>query len=182
MRIDRLSLATLGLALFALAGGCSSAPRKTDTDAGAGAARHALGMQGKPYRYGGNTPRGFDCSGLVQYSYGRVGVHLPRSTEGLWAGSHPVSSREIRPGDLLFFNQEGKRNSHVGLYIGGNRFVHARSSGKHVSTASLSDPYWHQHFTGARRPLSLATTTGHRSLVTVFSPARATHFSELMRR
>ncbi len=152
MRFDRLSLVAVGLILLAL-GGCSSAPRQAEPDVGAGAARHALGMQGKPYRMGGSTPQGFDCSGLVHYSYARVSMSLPRSTEGLWANSRAVSRKEIRPGDLLFFHQEGKRNSHVAIYVGNDRFVHAPSSGKKVSTASLSDPYWRQHFAAARRPV-----------------------------
>jgi len=152
MRIDRLSLAAFGLILFAL-GGCSSAPQQAELETGAGAARHALGMQGKPYRPGGSTPRGFDCSGLVHYSYAQVSTKLPRSTEGLWASSRAVPRKELRPGDLLFFHQEGKRNSHVAIYVGGKRFVHAPSSGKQVSTASLGDRYWSQHFAGARRPV-----------------------------
>lgn len=179
MRIDLFSFTALGLILFGLTA-CSTAPRQTppdagtgavrhtdgmqgkrqhdgarsDPDAGAGAARHALGMRGKPYRYGGNTPQGFDCSGLIQYSYARAGMKVPRSTEALWAGSRSISSSQIRPGDLLFFHQEGKRNSHVALYVGDDRFVHSPSSGKQVSTASLSDPYWRRNFSAARRPLS----------------------------
>jgi cell wall-associated NlpC family hydrolase len=148
--MDRLFLPTLGLVLLALAG-CSSAPKQTTADVGAGAARQALEMQGKPYRPGGNSPRGFDCSGLVQYSYGRVNISVPRSTEEQWASSRTVARKDLRPGDLLFFHQEGKRNSHVAIYVGGSRFVHAPSSGKQVSTASLSDRYWSRHFAGARR-------------------------------
>ena len=152
MHMTRLSLAAFGLVLLAL-GGCSSAPKQPEADAGARAARHALEMQGKPYRAGGSSPRGFDCSGLVQYSYARANMRLPRSTEGQWASSRTVPRKEIRPGDLLFFNEEGKRNSHVAMYVGNNRFVHAPSSGKQVSTASLADRYWSQSFTGARRPV-----------------------------
>ena len=149
--MERLSLAAFGLILLAL-GGCSSAPKETRSDVGAGAAQHALEMRGKPYRYGGNSPRGFDCSGLVQYSYAQVNLRLPRSTEGLWSSSRAISRNDIRPGDLLFFHQEGKRNSHVAIYVGSGRFVHAPSSGKQVSTASLSDRYWSRHFSAARRP------------------------------
>lgn len=146
--------AVAGLILIALAG-CAAAPRQNDqeADVGADAARHALGAVGAPYRFGGSTPQGFDCSGLVQYSYGRAGMRVPRTLEGLWAGSRPVSSRQIRPGDLLFFHQEGKLNSHIGLYIGNDRFVHAPSTGKQVSTASFANRYWRQHFSSARRPL-----------------------------
>jgi cell wall-associated NlpC family hydrolase len=149
--MTRLYLAAFGLVLLAL-GGCSSAPKQAGADVGASAARHALEMQGKPYRTGGNSPRGFDCSGLVQYSYARANMRLPRSTEGQWASSRAIAWKEIRPGDLLFFNEEGKRNSHVAIYVGNSRFVHAPSSGKRVSTASLADRYWSQSFAGARRP------------------------------
>lgn len=152
MQIDRLSLIAFGLIVLAL-GGCSSAPKQPGADVGAGAARHALDMRGKPYRPGGNSPRGFDCSGLAQYSYAQVNVRLPRSTEDQWTRSRAVPRKEIRPGDLLFFHQEGKRNSHVAIYLGSDRFVHAPSSGKQVSTASLNDRYWSQHFAGARRPV-----------------------------
>jgi cell wall-associated NlpC family hydrolase len=152
MRIDRLSLAAFGLIVFAL-GGCSSAPKQPEADAGARAARHALEMQGKPYRAGGNSPRGFDCSGLVQYSYARANMRLPRSTSGQWANSRAVPRKDIRPGDLLFFHEEGKRNSHVAIYVGSNRFVHAPSSGKKVSTASLNERYWSRNFSAARRPV-----------------------------
>jgi cell wall-associated NlpC family hydrolase len=131
----------------------SASSAKADEDIGASAARTALTMRGKPYRYGGYSPQGFDCSGLVHYSYSQAGGSLPRNTNGLWVRSRGIDRGEIRPGDLLFFNQEGKRNSHVGIYIGGNRFVHAPSSGKQVSTASLSDPYWRQYFSAARRPV-----------------------------
>lgn len=152
MWINRLWLAAVGFSVLLLAA-CSSAPKHAEADTGARAARHALEMQGKPYRAGGNSPRGFDCSGLVQYSYSQADLRLPRNTEGLWSGSRAVSRNDIRPGDLLFFHQEGKRNSHVAIYVGNNRFVHAPSSGKFVSTASLSDRYWNQHFSAARRPV-----------------------------
>ncbi len=146
----RLVLSLLVLGLLA---GCSSGPSRTpSSNVGQRAAETALTMVGKPYRYGGNSPRGFDCSGLVYYSYNRAGASVPRSTELLWKYSDSVSTRSLRHGDLLFFHQEGKRNSHVGIYIGGSRFVHAPSSGKRVRTGSLEDPYWRRHFAGARRP------------------------------
>lgn len=152
-------------ALLVALAGCSSvppqtdpdidavvAPRRADADIGAGAARHALDVVGVPYRFGGSTPDGFDCSGLIQYSYGLAGRQLPRDTEGLRTRTRPVPLAQARPGDLLFFHLNGRRNSHVGLHIGDNSFVHAPSTGKHVSTASLSNPFWRRHFAGARRP------------------------------
>lgn len=142
----------VGFALLAL-GACSSAPRQANPDViGERAARYAVEMKGKPYRYGGSTPRGFDCSGLVYYSYARAGARLPRSTGELLAASRTVSTHRLRPGDLLFFNQEGKRSSHVAIYLGTGRFVHAPSSGKRVSIGSMDDPYWRKHFASARRP------------------------------
>ncbi len=129
------------------------APQQADPDIGAGAARHALDLVGVPYRFGGSTPDGFDCSGLVQYSYALAGRQLPRDMEGLRARTRSISLAQVRPGDLLFFHLNGRRNSHVGLHIGDNRFVHAPSTGKFVSTASLSNPFWRRHLAGARRPL-----------------------------
>lgn len=140
------------LALLALTG-CASAPRQSDLEAvRERAARYALEMKGRPYRYGGSTPSGFDCSGLVHYSYARAGVQLPRTTEDLRRASREISRRQLRPGDLLFFNQEGKRASHVAIYLGDSRFVHAPSSGKHVSVADLNDRYWSRHLESMRRP------------------------------
>lgn len=100
-------------------------------------------MVGKPYRYGGNTPRGFDCSGLVQYAYGQAGQAVPRSTGAQYARSRSVPLAQKAPGDLLFFRIDGKM-SHVGIYLGNGRFVHAPSSGKQVEYASLADDYWNK--------------------------------------
>ena len=116
------------------------------------AAAHASKMVGRPYRYGGASPAGFDCSGLVHYSYRQAGVKLPRATEAQLAAARRIKLAQLRPGDLLFFNQEGKRFGHVGLYLGNGRFVHAPSSGKTVRTDRLDSPYWKKHLTEARRP------------------------------
>ena len=108
-------------------------------------------MVGKPYKYGGSSPAGFDCSGLVMYSYKQAGVQLPHSTDKQRSTSRPVKVSELRRGDLLFFNQEGKKHGHVGIYLGDGRFVHAPSSGKSVRSDSLDAPYWKKHLTEARR-------------------------------
>lgn len=116
------------------------------------AAFYATKMIGARYRYGGNHPnKGFDCSGLVQYSYKLAGVSVPRSTEYQFRNSRSVRRSELRKGDLLFFNQEGKRFSHVGIYIGDDRFVHAPSTGKRVKISSVSNPYWARHLASTRR-------------------------------
>jgi len=115
------------------------------------AAKTALALVGKPYKFKGDSPEGFDCSGLVRYSYLTAGLDLPHGTAALKQRSTPVSFRDIRKGDLLFFTQYGKKYSHVGISTGRNEFVHAPSSGKAVRVDSLDDPYWKDHFLGARR-------------------------------
>ena len=115
------------------------------------AAAVALQQVGVPYRYGGATRSGFDCSGLVQYSYGQAGKRLPRTTGQLWSASEAVSSNELQAGDLLFFDIAGKM-SHVGLYLGDGRFVHAPSTGRTVAVASLTAPFYRAAFIRGGRP------------------------------
>lgn len=115
------------------------------------AAAVAMSQIGVPYRYGGNSTTGFDCSGLVQYSYARVGKNVPRTTGQQWSAVTTVKLADLQAGDLLFFSIEGKM-SHVGMYIGDNEFVHAPSSGRTVTTASLDSPYYSQAFLRAGRP------------------------------
>ena len=115
------------------------------------AAAVALKQLGVPYRYGGSDPGGFDCSGLVHYSYARAGKRVPRTTRQLWSSTNPVDRHEIRVGDVLFFEVEGKM-SHVGLYLGEREFVHAPSSGRAVSVASLDAPFYRGAFLRAGRP------------------------------
>jgi cell wall-associated NlpC family hydrolase len=102
-------------------------------------------MIGKPYRYGGSSPRGFDCSGLVQYSYSSAGLKVPRTSREQYGAATPISLTDAEPGDLLFFRYDQKI-SHVAIYLGDERFVHAPSSGKQVSVASLKNPHYQQHF------------------------------------
>jgi len=132
---------------------CASTPTApvTDPDSSARAAGFARKMVGKPYRYGGSSPTGFDCSGLIQYSYKQAGVSLPRSTDEQLRLSQPLRGAHLRRGDLLFFDQEGKKKSHVGIYLGDGQFVHAPSSGKTVRTDRLDSPYWKKHLSEARR-------------------------------
>jgi murein DD-endopeptidase len=115
------------------------------------AAAQASVMVGRPYKYGGATPSGFDCSGLVLFSYKQAGLSLPRNTEHQRQASRPVRVSSLRRGDLLFFDQEGRKNSHVGIYLGDGQFVHAPSSGKQVRKDSIDSPYWKKHLSEARR-------------------------------
>ena len=131
---------------------CANAPVARVDARGAAAADQALKMVGKPYRFGGSTPsRGFDCSGLVQYSFRQAGVALPRDTEQQRRASASIRVSSLRRGDLVFFNEGWRRNSHVGIYLGSGKFVHAPSSGGHVRTESLDSPYWKKHLSDARR-------------------------------
>jgi murein DD-endopeptidase len=127
----------------------ASQPR---VDARHRAADTALSLLNAPYRAGGSRPStGFDCSGLVQYSYQQAGLTLPRTTEQQRRVSNAIRVADLRRGDLVFFDQEGKKNSHVGIYVGNGRFVHAPSSGKRVRSDTLSAPYWKKHISEARR-------------------------------
>jgi cell wall-associated NlpC family hydrolase len=141
---------TLLGAMLSMLAGCASSPAVPD-HAGDKAARVALGQVGTPYRYGGKTPAGFDCSGLVHYSYRQAGKSIPRTTAGQWAALAPVNSRDMRTGDLLFFSIDGQM-SHVGLYLGDGRFVHAPSSGRTVEVERLDSAFYRSAFLRAGRP------------------------------
>jgi cell wall-associated NlpC family hydrolase len=105
------------------------------------AAAIALQQVGTAYRYGGASPGGFDCSGLVHYSYRVAGRKLPRTTGQLWDSVGAVAYADLQVGDLLFFRFDGKL-SHVGIYVGDEQFVHAPSTGKRVSVDSLDAEFY----------------------------------------
>jgi cell wall-associated NlpC family hydrolase len=106
---------------------------------------------GAPYSYGGAGPNAFDCSGLVTYAHRQIGVAVPRTAAQQFAAATPVERRQLRPGDLVFFRLEGRSVSHVGIYAGDNRFVHAPQSGGNVRMASLEDDWYRQRYAGAGR-------------------------------
>lgn len=108
-------------------------------------------MVGTPYRYGGAGPRGFDCSGLVYYSYRKAGIAVPRTTGEQYRQSRRVKLSRLQPGDLIFFRISRDKLSHVGIYAGSGRFIHAPSGGKRVAYASLDNPYWEARVIGAGR-------------------------------
>jgi cell wall-associated NlpC family hydrolase len=121
-----------------------------------GVLMRALGLVGTPYRYGGNTPDGgFDCSGLVQFVFlDTAGIRLPRSTRELVRmPARAVGRDALRPGDLVFFNPGGGSASHIGIYVGEGRFVHAPASGGTVRLDRLETDYWRRNYAGARRIL-----------------------------
>jgi peptidoglycan DL-endopeptidase CwlO len=112
------------------------------------AAKIALRAVGVPYRWGGSSPAsGFDCSGLVYWTYGRLGVSVPHSSYGLYGLGRSVRGSRLRPGDVLFFTGLG----HVGIYVGGGRMVHAPQSGRTVEVVALSRSNYGLRLVAARR-------------------------------
>jgi cell wall-associated NlpC family hydrolase len=114
----------------------------------------AIALVGTPYRFGGNTPEGgFDCSGLVGYVYRDVaGIILPRSAQEMSETAAPdVDRGQLSSGDLVFFHRRGRVVSHVGIYVGEGRFVHAPNEGGTVRLDRLDDTYWRDHYSGAKR-------------------------------
>jgi cell wall-associated NlpC family hydrolase len=114
----------------------------------------ALGLRGAPYRAGGSDPRGFDCSGLIEYVFSQHGIAVPRTVEELHRAGQSVAGQDLQPGDLVFFDITGNGPTHVGLAIGGDEFVHAPSGAGVVRVERLSAAYWAQRFLGAKRVIS----------------------------
>jgi len=113
----------------------------------------ALSLIGVDYRWGGTRPEtGLDCSGLVQYVFQQVtGVALPRTAQQMSRIGERVKLSELEPGDLVFFNTRRFAFSHVGIYLGDNRFIHAPARGREVEVATIDAGYWQKRFNGARR-------------------------------
>ena len=142
-------------ALYACAGpGGREQPARAALSSRAAVARIAVAQVGTPYRWGGDSPGGFDCSGLVLYSYRKVGLtNLPHSASGLEQIAARVALSELEPGDLLFFRLAGYKTSHVGIYVDEGEFVHAPSGGKAVERVSFDHPYWGSRLRRAGRLL-----------------------------
>jgi len=113
-------------------------------------AQVAQKQAGVRYRFGGHTPKGFDCSGLVFYSYALAGVTVPRTSEAQLRASRELELAEAVPGDLVFFSSPDKI-SHVGIYLGDGQFIHAPSTGKRVVVNELEQPYYQRHLVGVGR-------------------------------
>ncbi|MFN2381629.1 MAG: C40 family peptidase [Guyparkeria sp.] len=112
----------------------------------------AVAQLGTPYQWGGESAeKGFDCSGLTQHAFKAASIELPRTSAQQYRATQRIERESLRPGDLVFFRLDGKRVDHVGLYVGGDRFIHAPSSGKTVSFASLDNAYWSRKYVGGGR-------------------------------
>jgi cell wall-associated NlpC family hydrolase len=129
-------------------GGAAAGPRALEAVA---AARSQLG---KPYRWGGaSVASGFDCSGLMQWAYDKAGIHIPRVTDQqiLASNGTAVDRKHLRPGDLVFFRDATGYVHHVGMSLGGDRFIQAPKTGDVVKISSLDEPYFRAQFAGGRR-------------------------------
>ncbi|MBN8689776.1 MAG: C40 family peptidase [Armatimonadetes bacterium] len=126
------------------------ASKSTPTASGNALINTAYTCLGIRYVYGGTSRSGFDCSGFVGWVYRQHGINLPRTAAQMWGVGRSISRSELRSGDLLFFRTRGSRISHVGMYIGNNRFIHASSGGGRIRVNDLSG-YYAQRYAGARR-------------------------------
>lgn len=108
--------------------------------------------KGVPYKFGGATPKGFDCSGFVMYVFDQHGIKLPRTADKQFEKGKFVTHKDLQAGDLVFFTTYEKGASHCGIYMGKNNFIHASSS-RGVMISALSEKYWQDRYLGARRVL-----------------------------
>jgi len=152
-RRDKLNLKAIKWAALAFvwlaAAGCGffGAPGP-----GPAAAREARQHLGVPYKHGGIDPRGFDCSGLTYYVYNRLGRELPRSAAQQSKKGRRINPRHLRPGDLVFFSTgKGREVTHVGIYLGQKKFIHAPGRGRTVTIAELDSAYFSKNYHSARR-------------------------------
>ncbi|MDM0112152.1 C40 family peptidase [Variovorax sp. J22R133] len=136
--------------------------RQTVTDRTTSLVGSAMGFLGVPYRFGGTSAEtGFDCSGFVRAMYNQTLGHvLPRRAEEQAAATEKIDRNELKPGDLVFFNTMRRAFSHVGIYIGDGKFIHAPRTGKTVQIEDMNGKYWLNRFNGARRVPGVEATSG----------------------
>lgn len=127
-------------------------PVKDTKDMGAIAARTAERFVGIPYRWGGNTVvDGMDCSGFVRAVYNLCGLSIPRTSRDQFKAGDPVAKDDLKDGDLVFFGSSADKINHVGIYVGGGRFVHAPRRGEDIQVTAVDESYFEKRFVGARR-------------------------------
>lgn len=134
----------------------------------------AMGLIGVKYKWGGNTPEsGLDCSGFVRYVFqNSLNIVLPRTALNMSQMGDTIEKDELKPGDLVFFNTLKRQFSHVGIYLGDNRFIHAPRKGRSIEVANMGDNYWTQRFNGARRMSELDHETLDLDALLQGRPAR----------
>lgn len=152
--MKKLLLAFLSLLLAA----CSTAPTRqfaASDDQVNDLVMYAVSLADTPYHYGGNSAAGFDCSGFVDHVYRHaLGISLPRTSREISQVGTPINRNELSPGDLVFYNTQHASFSHVGIYVGDGKFVHAPRSGERVRTEEMQLRYWQTRYDGARRILN----------------------------
>lgn len=135
---------------------------------------YASQFENIPYKFGGTTIEGFDCSGFLLFVFNHFGLSLPRTSESQYAVGTAVTEAELQPGDLVFFSNTYKEGiSHSGIYVGDNKFISATSDG--VLTVSMDNSYWSKHYTGAKRVLN--TANDKQAQVSAFLDVAANHFA-----
>ncbi|EES73371.1 C40 family peptidase [Paenibacillus sp. MB22_1] len=145
--MKKLILSALGAALIFSASATSSFASSVKLE------NEVDKVVGTPYLYGGTTVAGFDCSGFILYIFDKFKLDLPRTSKSQAKEGTPVDQDNLRAGDLVFFNTDGKGISHAGIYIGDNKFAHSSSS-KGVRISSLSESYYKNRYVTARRVVS----------------------------
>jgi len=152
-RAPRAPVAAALLVVTALLAACAAHPRRAAApDGGATIAALAVSLVGAPYQFGGADAAGFDCSGLVLYVHARAGIAVPRTASGQQHAAQPVPLSALAPGDLVFFHIRSRTVDHVGIYVGGGRFVHAPRAGGAVAYGELgASGYYRRRVSGAGR-------------------------------
>jgi len=152
--------------LFLLAG-CATAPSSNQSVAALSASslatstatrqdivKIAESLLGVPYKWGGTTRGGMDCSGVVNYAYNKLGIPVPRTAHDLYFGGQRLE--RVKPGDLLFYKTSPGRISHVGIYVGDGQMIHASTSKRRVIKANINIPYWRKRWVGGATYLACA--------------------------
>jgi cell wall-associated NlpC family hydrolase len=150
---------TLVIILFFLLSACASSPPRSGTAASIPDEKmnelvmYALSLADTPYHFGGNSPdNGFDCSGFVDHVFHHaLGMSLPRTSHEISQLGTPINKAHLRPGDLVFYNTQHSAYSHVGIYVGADKFIHAPKTGSQIRVEKMDEKYWLNRYNGARR-------------------------------